>query len=168
MPRCTGCTIALADPDDHHALAAHVLYHLEHLEFRMTAFANDQAHLDADVQALTGIFSQLEAQIAQLKAAVAAGGPVDFAAADQLVADGKAYLAPPAAAASTEPDVSNVPSDASTVVPPTAVVPAAAPVEPATGDVSTDTGTSLDTGTSTASHDAGTDATDGSTDASTS
>lgn len=159
MPRCTGCVLVLANPSDQHALAAHVLYHLEHLEFRMTEFANDQAHLDADVQALTGIFSQIEVEVAKLKAQPQTAG-ANFAGLDQLVADGQAYLAPPAAAASAEPDVSNVPSDASTVVPPTSV-PVAEPVEPATGDVSTDTGAS------TASHDAGTDAADGSTDAST-
>lgn len=137
MPRCTGCVIALADPSDHHALAAHVLYHLEHLEFRMTQFASDQAHLDADVRALAGIISQFEAALAALKAQPQAAG-ADFTALDQLIADGTAYLNPPAAPAS-EPDVSNVPSDAGSVVPPvtagTVVTPAD---ETPTGDTSPD------------------------------
>lgn len=116
----------------------HVLHHLHRLEQQMTQFASDQAHLDSDVQALTGIFSQLEAQIAQLKAAVAAGGPVDFTAADQLVADGQTFLNPTGSATPGAPDLSNVPSDASTMQTPGAVVP---PVEPSTGDVATDEAT---------------------------
>lgn len=60
-----------------------------------------------------GVFSQIAAEVGRLKAAAVH----DFARLEQLVEDGIATVTESTAAAAGEPDVSNVPSDASTVVP---------------------------------------------------
>lgn len=72
--------------------------------------AENQAHLDQDVQAIGTAVATI---ISELKAQAAAGQPLDFTAADALVA-------------STQGEAT---ADAP---------PAAAPVEPTTGDTGTD------------------------------
>lgn len=78
----------------------HVLYHLHgiketlnRLEAQMTSFADDQSHLDADVTAET---TDLDTIIAELKAAQAAGHPLDFTKADAFAAALHTDAAPPA------------------------------------------------------------------------
>lgn len=61
----------------------HVIEHLHRIEHIMTEVTANQAHLDTDIAAITDSFATV---IAELKAAAAAGTPLDFAAADALVA----------------------------------------------------------------------------------
>jgi transposase len=67
------------------ALLLHTLEHLIRMENTMTEFANDQAHLDADVQAETDSLTAVEAEIAALKAQPAATA-LDFTALDAATA----------------------------------------------------------------------------------
>jgi hypothetical protein len=81
------------------SLLLHILQHLTHLETQMTEFANDQAHLDADVQANNDALTAVEAEIAALKAQPAAAA-LDFTALDAVTARLKGDApAPPAPAA---------------------------------------------------------------------
>jgi len=101
----------------------HVLHHLHVLEALMTEFANDQAHLDADVLSLGNITASIETEIANLKTANPA---LDFTGLDAAVSKLQtvAPSAPPAPAptpaepapAPTEP----TPADATPTEPPTA------------------------------------------------
>lgn len=90
-----------------------LIVRLDRMETVMTEFANDQAHLDADVQAIS---QQFATAIAELKAQIAAGVPAEqlnFAAADALVSTVTAEAtadAPPAAPA----PVDAPPADGST------------------------------------------------------
>lgn len=80
----------------------HVLHHLHRMEIIMTQFADDQAHLDADVTAETTALATI---IAELKAQHAAGAPLDFTKADAFVAAAQAEATTDAPAVVTPPVV---------------------------------------------------------------
>lgn len=95
----------------HELTLHHLMHHITALEARMTEFANNQAHLDADVAALRQAVSDA---VAELKAAAANGQSLDFSKLDALVTDTQAEAtadAPPAPAAPAVPSDGSAPSD---------------------------------------------------------
>lgn len=100
--------------------AREILAALEEMGTLMTGFASDQAHLDADVHAIGQQFATV---IAELKAQHDAGQPLDFTAADALVASVTAEAtadapAPPVETASpVEGDDSKLPADTGDAAP---------------------------------------------------
>lgn len=94
------------------AWARPIITQLNRIENLMTASTGDQAHLDADVLAETGVVNalgaELEAEVAALKAQIAAGTPapaLNFTGLDALVASTTAQAAadapPPASPAAS-------------------------------------------------------------------
>lgn len=71
---------------------------LEQMERTVTELSADQAHEDADVAALNTSFDEIEAEVAALKAAQAAGQPLDFTGLDNVVARAKGDEPAPAPA----------------------------------------------------------------------
>lgn len=91
---------------------AHLLHHLHRIERQMTEFANDQAHLDADV---ASIGTQFQVAVNELKAAVSAGHALDFTNLDNLVSQVTAEAgadAPPAPTPTPAPEPTPAPVDA--------------------------------------------------------
>ncbi len=95
--------------------------------------ASNQAHLDQDVQGIAAAFAQV---VAELKAQAATGQPVNFTAADALVASvqgeatADAPAAPPAGTTPPPPAPGTVPApgtDPGTGLPPTGLPPTPAP-----------------------------------------
>lgn len=94
-----------------HELLVRITKQLAVLDRKVDKLMSDQSHLDTDIQA---IGTQFATVVAELKAQHAAGTPLDFTAADALVAtvtgeaaaDAPATDAPPADAppADTPPD----------------------------------------------------------------
>jgi hypothetical protein len=130
------CRLHNTDLETAEALMLHILEHQILMEELMTGFANDQAHLDSDVTALTEAFGTA---VTELKAAIANNptAPVsslDFSKLDSLVGTAQAEAAADAAPVKTavvEAPVTN--QQANTGQAPVVEAPTAAPVDaPAT------------------------------------
>ncbi len=117
------------DRDPMPAWASHLLMHIVSVESRldlleslMTSFADDQAHLDSDIQSLTDAFTSFETIISGLKAQPGAE-TLDFTAADALVASVQAAVSadqPPASDPAPVTDPSTTPVDSTAPVDPSA------------------------------------------------
>lgn len=129
-PTVEVCEICLGWPDHTRVLAAHIT-RLEHL---MTQFSSDQAHLDADVTALTDGLTAVEAEIAALKSQPQASA-LDFTALDAAVARVTADVPAATPTPVAEPgSAASVPiADPAPTTPVTVTVDTPAPADPTSG-----------------------------------
>jgi hypothetical protein len=117
------CAVAERDHDDcPDNIDDHILHHLHRIEAQMTEFANDQAHLDADVASLGQVTASIETEIANLKNQPAAAG-LDFTGLD-------AALGTLQGVAPSAPSPAPAPAPAPEPAPAPVVDPTPAPADP--------------------------------------